>query len=154
MSSTLLIDTNLIVLLVVGLADEKAVINHKRTRAYTIDDFRLLTEFISSIPEVAVIPNALSEASNLLSFEGDEHARSILNKFSIFLSRAKEKYIVSADAARRPEFKWLGLTDCALLEFAKHDVHLLTADVALHVAALKAGYSSTNFTHYIQAARA
>lgn len=50
MSSTLLIDTNLIVLLVVGLADEKAVINHKRTRAYTIDDFRLLTEFISEYP--------------------------------------------------------------------------------------------------------
>ena len=63
-----------------------------QTDSYTIDDFRLLTEFISEYPEVAVIPNALSEASNLLSFEGDEHARSILNKFSIFLSRAKEKY--------------------------------------------------------------
>lgn len=154
MSPTLLIDTNLIVLLVVGLADEKAVIHHKRTRAYTIADFRLLTKIISQYSDVGVVPNALSEASNLLSFDDNEHARRILNRFAFFVSHTKEQYIVSADAARRPEFRWLGLTDCALLEFAKQDVHLLTADVALHLAALKAGYKSTNFTHYIEAARA
>lgn len=82
MSTVLVLDTNLIVLLVVGLADEQAVPKHKRTRAYSINDFRLLLKIISTYQEVRVIPNALSEASNLLDFEGDGLPAKIFARFS------------------------------------------------------------------------
>jgi hypothetical protein len=48
MSQILALDANMIVLLVVGLADENAVPIHKRTRAYTVKDFRLLLKIISN----------------------------------------------------------------------------------------------------------
>ena len=156
MGPALVLDANLIILLVVGSASENAVLKHKRTRAYAIDDFRLLVGIISNYEKIVVAPNVLSEVSNLLSFEEDRLARQILVKFSSFITDASvdEKYVASATASRRDEFRWLGLSDCALLELAKSEIHILTADIGLHLAALKAGYHSVNFTHLIEAARA
>jgi hypothetical protein len=66
MRKILVLDANLIVLLIVGLADEAEVAKHDRTRANSIRDFRLLNQIISNCEQVRVIPNALTEASNLL----------------------------------------------------------------------------------------
>jgi hypothetical protein len=153
MGRILALDANLVMLLIVGLADENVVPKYKRTRAYSVEDFRLLLEIIASYAEIAVVPNALSEVSNLLSFEPDQLSRKILSSFSRFISGAREFYVTSVDAAGRNEFRWLGLSDSAILEIAKQEMDLLTADVHLHLAALKAGYNSMNFTHLIEAAR-
>lgn len=150
---TLILDANLIVLLIVGLADESAVPRHKRTRAYSINDFRLLLRVISEYQELAVLPNALSEASNLLEFEGDGLPQQIFVRFLQFVSTTREIYVPSMDAARRGEFRRLGLTESATLEAAKADIHILSADLSLYLAALTAGYSAANFTHAIEAAR-
>lgn len=149
----LVLDANLIVLLVVGRADEKAVPVHKRTRAYSINDFRLLLKVISEYQQLAVLPNALSEASNLLEFEGDGLPARLFRGFQQLISTTKEIYVPSLDASNRSEFRRLGLTDAATLEAAKEDVHILSADVGLYLAAVKAGYSAANFTHAIEAAR-
>jgi len=150
---TLILDANLIVLLVVGLADEKAVPVHKRTRAYTVGDFRLLLRVISEYRELAALPNALSEASNLLEFEGDGLSEKVFGRFLQFVATTREIYVPSLDASTRSEFRRLGLTDAATLEAAKEDVHILSADLGLYLAAAKAGYSVANFTHAIEAAR-
>ncbi|MDI1265456.1 MAG: hypothetical protein PS018_19590 [bacterium] len=150
---TLLLDANLIVLLVIGLADENAVPVHKRTRAYTTGDFRLLLSVISQYRELAALPNALSEASNLLEFEGNGLPEKITRRFLQFIATTREIYVPSLDASVRNEFRRLGLTDSATLEAAKQDVHILSADLALYLAAVNAGYSAANFTHAIEAAR-
>jgi hypothetical protein len=150
---TLVLDANLIVLLVVGLADETAVPVHKRTRAYSIGDFRLLVSVIAEYRELAALPNALSEASNLLEFEGEGFPEKVFGRFSQFIANTKEIYVPSLDASKRSEFRRLGLTDAATLEAAKSEVHILSADVGLYLAAIKAGYSAANFTHAIEAAR-
>jgi hypothetical protein len=153
MSTVLVLDTNLIVLLVVGLADEQAVPKHKRTRAYSVNDFRLLLKIISTYQEVRVIPNALSEASNLLDFDGDGLPAKIFARFSQFVSVTEECYVPSIDALRRNECQRLGLTDAATLELGTRDFHILSADVGLCLAASNAGYVASNFIHAIEAAR-
>ena len=150
---TLILDANLIVLLVIGLADEKAVPVHKRTRAYTIADFRLLLGVIAGFRELAALPNALSEASNLLVFEGDGLPQKVFERFSQFIATTQEIYVPSLDASNRAEFRRLGLTDAATLEAAKENFHILSADLGLYLAAINAGYSAANFTHAIEAAR-
>jgi hypothetical protein len=150
---TLILDSNLIVLLVVGLADENAVLKHKRTRAYTVGDFQLLLRVISDYSELAALPNALSEASNLLEFEGNGLPEKIFLQFLRFVSTTREIYVPSLAASRRNEFRRLGLTDAATLEVAKEDIHILSADLGLYLAAAEAGYSVANFTHAIEAAR-
>jgi hypothetical protein len=153
MARTLVLDANLIILLVVGLADETLVSQHKRTRAYSKNDFRLLLKIISNFDEVTVLPNALSEASNLLDFEGEGQPAKIFTQLSHLIATSKEVYVPSADALVRREFRRLGLTDAAMLEMGKNNFHILSADVGLYLAALEAGYAASNFTHAIEAAR-
>jgi hypothetical protein len=150
---TLILDANLIVLLVVGLADETEVPVHRRTRQYTIDDFRLLLAAISEFRELAVLPNALTEASNLLEVNRSGFPEKIAKSFLKFVGGAREIYIPSLEASTRSEFQRLGLTDAATLELAKGDTHILSADLQLYLAALGAGYSAANFNHVIEAAR-
>ncbi|MDO9298441.1 hypothetical protein [Bradyrhizobium sp.] len=153
MNPVLVLDTNLIILLIVGLADEKSVPTHKRTRAYSVNDFRLLLKIISTYEDMRVIPNALSEASNLLDFEGDGLPAKIFACFSHFVSTTKECYIPSLDALQRNEIRRLGLTDTATLELGKEGFHILSADAGLCIAASRAGYIASNFIHAIEAAR-
>jgi len=40
-----------------------------------------------------------------------------------------------------------------MLEMGKNELHILSADVGLYLAALQAGYAASNFTHAIEAAR-
>ena len=150
---TLILDANLIVLLVVGLADERAVPTHRRTRAYTVSDFRLLLRVISEYTELAALPNALSEASNLLEFVGDGLPEKVFARFLQLVATTREIYVPSLDASGRSEFRRLGLTDAATLEAAKEGFHILSADLGLYLAAARAGYSAANFTHAIEAAR-
>ncbi len=42
-----LLDTNLFLLLIVGLYDKKLIEKHKRTKAFTPEDFDLLVELIT-----------------------------------------------------------------------------------------------------------
>jgi hypothetical protein len=135
------------------LADEPSVPRHKRTRAYSVEDFRLLKQIISTFDEVRVIPNALSEASNLLDFEGDGLPEKFFSQFSRLVADSKEVYVPSFEALLRPEFRRIGLTDAAMLEMGKNELHILSADVGLYLAALQAGYAASNFTHAIEAAR-
>jgi hypothetical protein len=108
---------------------------------------------ISEYRELAVLPNALSEASNLLEFEGAGLPEKILLRFLQLVSTAREIYVPRLSAAKRAEFRRLGLTDSATLEASRADVHILSADLGLYLAAVRAGYSAANFVHAIEAAR-
>jgi hypothetical protein len=154
MKQVLALDANMTVLLIVGLADENAVPTHKRTRAYTVKDFRLLLKIISNYERLAVVPNALSEASNLLDLEGDGLPAKIFASFSKFVATTNEQYVPSANAVARREFRRLGLSDAAMLEMGGTGLHILSADIGLYLAALKARYEAFNFTHAIEAAKA
>ena len=65
-SKGLLIDTNLLVLLTTGTLNTSYIEGHKRTGHYTVEDFDLLLAIIDQFQFLVVIPNILTEASNLL----------------------------------------------------------------------------------------
>jgi hypothetical protein len=88
-----------------------------------------------------------------LEFEGAGLPEKILLRFLQLVSTAREIYVPSLSAAKRAEFRRLGLTDSATLEASRADVHILSADLGLYLAAVRAGYSAANFVHAIEAAR-
>ena len=60
-------DTNLLVLLVIGTLSKSEIQNHKRTQSrYTDTDYQLLTEWVATFKKIVTTPNILTEASNLL----------------------------------------------------------------------------------------
>lgn len=146
-ASGVVVDSNLLLLLVVGLAGEKYIAKHKRLAEYTVEDFRLLIQSISCVERVIVTPNTLTETSNFLGHIAEPDRSYLFTVFGEFIGNADEKYYESGKSSRRVEFPRLGLTDSAILEAVSDANPLLTVDLDLYLAALDTGGNAMNFNH-------
>ena len=105
------IDTNLLVLLVVGETDKALISRHRRTKAYQMEDYELLVRLINETDhQVFVTPNTLTEASNLLAQHGEPERSRIFGVLQALIETTEEKVIESKAAARNSNFRRLGLT--------------------------------------------
>ncbi|CAK8722889.1 MAG: hypothetical protein CDV28_1608 [Candidatus Electronema aureum] len=144
----LLIDTNLLVLFVVGTAAKEYIAKHKKLTEFTVEDYDLLVKLIARASEVLVTPNTLTETSNLAAYIGEPARSKVMDVLRTVSIDSQERYVPSSAAARRSEFIRLGLADAALLEAtAAEKVTLLTADFNLYHAALAKGNQALNFNH-------
>ncbi len=131
-----IIDSNLLVLLVVGRVNHSLVGRHRRLKQFVPEDFDRLVEVLTGADRILVTPNTLTEASNLLAYQrGPERAR-LSEELRRLIEREIEIVVPSVVAATRSEFRRLGLTDAALIEAASDERQLLTADLKLFRAAL------------------
>ena len=71
------LDTNLLVLLVVGSESRELISKHRRLEHYSAEDFDILCEFLENANQLYVTPNTLTETSNLVGQHG-EPERSLL----------------------------------------------------------------------------
>jgi hypothetical protein len=146
----IILDTNLLLLFVVGTASPKYIAMHKKLKSYANEDFLLLARLLSSAAQIVVTPNTLTETSNLAGYIADPaltHIFLVLRQL-ITSDATKEQLVGSEIAAARPEFIRLGLTDSVLLHIANDSNMLLTADVGLYLAALASGKKAANFNHF------
>lgn len=144
-SRTFLIDTNLLVLLIVGATSRDYICRHKRLTAFIQEDYDVLLEIISGDQPLRVTPNILTETSNLAAYIDNPAKSQIFETFQRFISSFLEVYIPSTAAIGRWEFFRLGLTDAAVLEALTDQVVLLTTDLDLFLAAQAAGALAVNF---------
>ncbi len=61
------VDSNLLVLLIVGSVGKDLIEKHRRLRQFSVADYDTLADMISKVDRVFVTPNTLTEASNLLA---------------------------------------------------------------------------------------
>lgn len=141
------VDTNLLVLLIVGSVSEGSIATHKRTRIYDRDAFRLLMSLVRQAASVVVTPHVLSETSNLLRQCGEPLATTLAARFAALVSELQERHQDARIVVQRPEHGRLGLTDAGLLELQASGIVLLTDDNALYLASLAAGRQAVNFAH-------
>lgn len=139
------IDANLLVLFVVGSIDRNLVTRHRRTRRFTLDDFDRLAELIETLRQVFVMPNTLTEASNLLADRSDPR---FLLHLRFLIERSDEIVVSSKTAVGNRMFGRLGLSDAALLEAVSVERPLITVDFDLYgVASAKGEGAAFNFTY-------
>jgi hypothetical protein len=144
---TLLIDTNLLVLYIVGLLGSEWIDIHKRTANYSVEDFILLSAIIDSKTRLVTTPQILSEVSNL-SRQVREPLRSQLSTVLLRLLQVlDERYVESSSAAKSPCFQRLGLTDAAIVALCGEGLLLLTDDLDLYLEVGRAGGRAFNFNH-------
>ena len=65
------LDTNLLVLLIVGSESRELIPKHRRLEHFTVDDFDILAEFLENADRLYVTPNTLTETSNLVGQHGE-----------------------------------------------------------------------------------
>lgn len=146
-----LLDTNLLLLLVVGRTSVQLIARHKRLSGYTGADYRILDGMLVRTPVIMVTPNILTETSNLLRQIGEPVRSVLVETFRIMIAEMDvidEIYVPSVRAARRAEFDRFGLADTAALVERDDEIVLLTADGGLVDASERAGRRAINFNHH------
>ena len=149
--NVVVVDSNLLLLLIVGSASLSYIEKHKRlSSGYSREDFSTLGKIISEFSEIVSIPHVLTEVSNLAR-QIDNPARAmILAKLKVFISATLELHIPSERGTQRSEFEKFGLTDCVLLHLCTLTLKgmaptLVTVDARLANAANSLGYSVIDF---------
>ena len=142
------IDTNLLVLLVVGSVGRDLIEKHRRLRAYSTDDYEILIDLLDRVQRVYVTPNTLTETSNLLAQHREPERSLFFDGLRFIIHESEEVVVASAQASSNSTFNRLGLTDAALLEVVTPETPLVTVDLDLYLAANASGKEAAlNFTH-------
>lgn len=144
----LLVDTNLLVLFIVGGVNRKRIPTFKRTSAYSQEDYELLCRVIERFdPLVYTVAHVMAEVSNLTDLRGREllQARALLKST---VSLLREPHVPSVRATEERCFERLGITDAAIFVTAEeHGCTVLTDDLDLYLALSQSTLPVINFTH-------
>ena len=133
------IDANLFVLLVVGGEGRELIVKHRRLDGYTANDYDILLDLVRRAGRVLVMPNTLTETSNLLAQHREPERSRILRRLKYIVHESEEVVVASEVATDHRQFEQLGLTDAALLEVITPRTPLVTVDFDLYLAALEKG---------------
>jgi hypothetical protein len=123
-SKGVLVDTNLLVLFLIGLVNKRRILSFKRTQDFTIEDFDPLSRLIYWFGKLVTTPHVLSQVSDLTE------------------SHEEGKMLVS-----HPLFSRLGLADAAIATVCTRGTLVLTTDLNLQSALQQRGADALNFNH-------
>lgn len=110
-----LIDTNLLVLLTIGLYRRDRIASFKRTRQYTSDDFDLIARLLGCFSRGVTTPNILTEVHNLTRQLPDREHNAVARILARIVGSMFEVYVPSRTASTHARYADLGLTNTITL---------------------------------------
>jgi len=147
-SKGILIDANLALLYLVGNCDLRPVGDGKFNKLsdYSTDDYRILLRLKKVFNKAVTTSHVLTEVSNLTNDLPERTKKEILQQFHATFVTIDELRIASMEAAQRPEFPFLGLTDSALALVSRQYL-IVTDDARLVKKMNESGLEALNFNH-------
>ena len=127
----ILIDSNSLIVLLLGLMNPSLINSHSKTSIYEEEDFYNLLGAIKNIETLVVLPNIWTEVDNLLNRFSGSNKDLYVSKIIDTIKSTSEKYLKSRLVENRNSFYDLGLTDTLILEHAQCCEMLITSDSAL-----------------------
>lgn len=143
----LLIDTNLLILFIVGRVNPKRIQSFKRTTGYDLAAYELLVKTMASFGRLFTVAHVMAEVSNLTDLDGQERleARRVLAETIAVLH---EPHVASVQASRNWSYSDLGLTDAAISLVARElGCTVLTDDLDLYLLLAREGLPVEKFSH-------
>jgi len=136
--SGILLDTNLLLVLLVGNVDPR-LLGGKRTGGYTVDDYHKIQTVLGKFERFIIVPQVLAETAALLKQCASEVAmvQSLYLELARFIRHPKmmELHPSSEAAILNPAYLWLLYTDVSILEAAGNEFLIFTTDGGLIKAA-------------------
>ena len=149
-SAGVIVDSNLLLLFIIGSFDEQLISTFKRTKTYTGSDYRILSEFLSAFSEILVTPNILTEVSNLSNQLPESYKPDYFTQFGEHIGRMQEHFHSSNSLRTHDSFVKFGLADASIHECAEHGRLVLTDDARLADFLGRRGIDVLNFNHIRQ----
>jgi predicted nucleic acid-binding protein len=143
----LLVDTNILLLYIVGSLSLDRIARHKRTDTFTAEDYHLLAGLLRRFGGIVLTPNVLTEVSNLLGQTDERTGAALLAVLGTLVRDSEERYVESVEAVGTLEFLRRGLTDASILALPMEELAVLTDDVHLYLALQAKGVEVINFNH-------
>ena len=143
----IILDTNILLLYVVGACDKSRISTFKRTQTFAPEDFDTLWRFLQHFRKVATLPNIITEVSNLLDGLTGKVRLACFKLLASAVDSLEEHYMPSSAVSKVSEFGRLGLTDTAILRLAETKYLVLTDDFDLYGCLASKGCLVFNFNH-------
>jgi hypothetical protein len=144
---SILIDTNILLMLFVGGFDKELIPRFKRTAPFTPEDFDLLVRLIGWIPNVVTTPHVLAEVSNLSGQLGEPKRAAYFLQFAAQINLLDERYVPSKNVTGSETFTRLGLTDSIIFSLSGKELLILTDDFRFSGFLAAADVDHINFNH-------
>lgn len=127
MRDRLLIDTNLLLVMIIGgLDDGRYIEKSKRLGKFCVEDYYLLWELVKGYKEVWITPYIAAEVSNLIDLDDQAGIRAFELAREIF-SLFKQVETLIVEDCNGGFFVKFGLTDNSIIKLSK-DFDVLTND--------------------------
>jgi hypothetical protein len=144
---SVLLDTNLLVLLVVGVYDKALIREHKRTKNFVPEDFDLLERELCGFEVIWITSHCLAEASNLLKQTDSSRVSGLLECLGQITKNAKESHIHKRAVFGNNNAFRLGVADAGIIIKSKRVTCVLTVDFDLYAQISNIGRKVVNFNH-------
>jgi hypothetical protein len=143
----LLIDSNLLLLLLVGAVAPHLVGNHRRLSQFDLDDLQTVAQTAQAFERHITFPNILTEVSNFIGSGRQKIASGASEAFVNYVDFVDEIYEPSDGLVRKDVFPRLGLTDTAITTLQRMPVTVLTVDHQLYGLLASRGVTAINLFH-------
>ncbi|WP_016952269.1 PIN domain-containing protein [Anabaena sp. PCC 7108] len=130
----ILIDTNILLLFLVGSVNKERITKFNRTQQFIPEDYELLLEFMGKFQKLVTTPNILTEVNSLANQLGEPERSQCFAIFARFVQNVdilNEHYIKSQEAVSADKFIKFGLTDSGIFTLAQSKYLVLTDDLKL-----------------------
>lgn len=146
----IVVDSNLLLLLILGSFDENLIGTFKRLAMFTLDDFHALQHLVSKFRTIRVTPHILTEVSNLANSLPEREKRSWSEYFRKWITNElQEQQFAAVQLVKSESFLLFGITDAALAESSR-DVFIVTVDNRLASYLQSQELRVLNFNHLRQ----
>lgn len=144
----ILVDTNMLIVYLVGLLNPKWVDHVMSNRAYTSNDFEFLFQVFSEFKKLILTPAILAEVSNLSAarLPASEPFFELLAQLLPTAAFSEQHPHVGAVAVA-PSFVRLGFTDATIEEIGVSGVPVFTDDANLYVHLASRNIEVFNYNH-------
>jgi rRNA-processing protein FCF1 len=143
----ILVDTNILLLYLVGSVSIDLIGRHKRTEKYAPEDYKRLDALLAQFDRVVTTPQVLTEASNLAAQVAEPARDDIVAAMSRAVDAMKERHVAAIRLVREDCFIDFGLTDAGIVVAAVKGYLILTDDFPLSNYLATAGLDVINFNH-------
>jgi|SRR5947209_898146 len=126
-----LVDSNLLLLLFVGLFDPARIKKFKRTGHFSEVDFRLLVNFLAYFDKAITTPHILTEVSNLAGQLDRTLLPGFYSVYAASIQRMEEVNRPGVEIVQTDIFRTFGLTDSVIGLVASTPFLVLTDDLRL-----------------------
>ncbi|MCG9229893.1 PIN domain-containing protein [Vibrio diabolicus] len=145
-----MLDTNLLVMYLIGLYDRELVPNFKRTEKYSTDQFDFLHYYVGEFSKLIVTPHVLAETWNFIEKLPQSDFNAFLDKVLPNIDLFEEEHINKSILIKAEGFNLIGITDMAVIKAAKATSCLvITDDLRAYKQFYDNGVDSINMNHLL-----